>query len=82
MQRRIRFQDEIVDEMGGKTIIESSSNKIRGDSNESPHPAFKCAQLKSSMTRSSERGSSPNPSKMIIRVNQNLIQPKPKHILR
>jgi hypothetical protein len=68
--------------MGGKTITEGSLKKSRSSSNESPHPVIKSAQLKSSIISASDRGTSPNPTKMIIRVNQNLIQPKPKHILR
>jgi hypothetical protein len=67
--------------MGGKTITEGSLKKSRSSSNES-HPVIKSAQLKSSILSASDKGTSPNPTKMIIRVNQNLIQPKPKHILR
>lgn len=82
MSRRIRFQDEIIDEMGGKTITEGSLKKSRNGSHESPHPVIKNTKIKQSMQSSSDRGASPNPTKMIIRVNQNLIQPKPKHILK
>ena len=68
MQRRIRFQDEVVDDMGGKTITDGSLKRSRGASSESPHPAIKNSQLKSSINGS--LGTSPNlGGKMIIRVN-------------
>ena len=54
--------------MGGKTITDGSLKRSRGASSESPHPAIKNSQLKSSINGS--LGTSPNPGgKMIIRVN-------------